>query len=246
MYKLEEYISYSERFYEGNELSLDDIFANADLTSKQKNLFNNVKKIIWLYNFKNYNTNIPIYEDDKKIYDEVEVFEVLITKKDDTEAISKILQQAITYPSLIIFHYNEQLQLSVAHERKNLADSKKITLTDHRMTDWINLFDLDDFDKKLFEDLKLENLNKTNFLEFYSDILDTVTLYNSSKEVGHILTISADKAREINNQIYEIDKQLRKKNAELKKEVEFNVKTEINMEIYELKQQKENLKEQLI
>ena len=106
--------------------------------------------------------------------------------------------------------------------------------------------ELDIFDEKLFDDLKLDNLSKINFYELYSDMVDSVTLYNSSKQVGRILTISASEAKEINNQIYEIDKEMRKLKAAIKKETQFNKQAEINMELHKLKVKKEDLRSQLV
>lgn len=247
MYELENYIKYPDNCLVGEKIPKKTIYDAAELVSKDKNLFKNVDRIIWIYSLKKSNTNIDSYSNDELVYNEIEVIEVEMSRKvDDTERISQILQRFIPYPTLVVFHFNEQLQLSVAHQREHKADSEKITLTEHRMTDWIRLMNLDIFDEKLFDDLKLDNLSKINFYELYSDMVDSVTLYNSSKQVGRILTISASEAKEINNQIYEIDKEMRKLKAAIKKETQFNKQAEINMELHKLKVKKEDLRSQLV
>jgi len=244
MYELENYISYPNSL-EDSKITKKTIFNNIELKSKDKTLFKKIQRITWLYSLKKSNSNINPYSDEEKEYLEFEVIEIEMRKKEDTERISDILQRFIPYPTLLIFHFHEQLQLSVAHQRESQSDSSKITLTEHRMTDWINLIELDDLDEKLFTSLQIENLNKTNFYTLYSDIVNIITLYNGSKQIGKPLTIEASQVKEINNQIYEIDKELRKLKAEIKKETQFNKQTQLNMQIHELKQQKDNLKSQL-
>lgn len=247
MYNLENYIKYPENCFVGEKIPKKTLYDATEMDNKDKNLFTKVNKIIWLYSLKKSNTNIDSYSNSDIVYDEVEVLEIIMDKKIvETERISNILQRFIPYPTLIIFRFNEQLQLSVAHQREHKADSEKITLTEHRMTDWIRLMELDIYDEKLFDDLKLENLSKINFYELYSDMVDSVTLYNSSKLVNRILTIPSSKAKEINNQIYEIDKEMRKLKAAIKKETQFNKQAELNMELHKLKVKKEELRDQLV
>lgn len=247
MYELKNYIKYPDNCLVGEKIPKNTLYEATEMDNKDKNLFTKVNKIIWLYSLKKSNTNIDSYSNSDIVYDEVEVLEVIMDKKiEETERISDILQRFIPYPTLIIFHFNEQLQLSVAHQREHKADSEKITLTEHRMTDWIHLMKLDVYDEKLFDDLKLENLSKINFYKLYSDMVDSVTLYNSSKIVSRILTIPASKAKEINNQIYEIDKEMRKLKAAIKKETQFNKQAELNMDLHKLKVKKEELINQLV
>jgi hypothetical protein len=247
MYELEDYIKYPIECQVNNSIPKNVIYEAANLNSKDKNIFTkNVKKINWLYSLKKSNTNINPYKDTTKEYQEVEIIEIKMKKQEETDRIADILQRFIPYPTLLIFHFHEQLKLCVAHKREHKSDKSKITITDLRMTKWINLLETDQFDEKLFQKLKLENLNHTNFYKLYCDITDNIIIYNGSKEAEKPLQSTAEEIKEINNQIYEINKKIKTLQTELKKETQFNKQTELNIQLHKLKQEKQKIEEKLI
>lgn len=247
MYELENYIKYPTECRVDNKITKKQIYETAELKTKDQQTFKDVEKINWIYSLKKNNTNIDSYSDKEVEYSEVEIIEIIMRKKNEKniDRIADIIHRTIPYPTLLIFHYYEQVRLCVAHQREHKSDYSKITLTDLRITKWINLIDLDVLDEKLFENLKLENLNHTNFYKLYESIVNSIIIYNGSKEVGKEIKIPAEEIRQINNQIYEIDKKIRKYKAELNKETQFNKKVDINMEISKLHQQKIKLIESL-
>lgn len=247
MYELENYIKYPKECEVNNPIPKTTIYQAADLNSKNQNIFTkNIKKIIWLYSLKKSNTNINQYKDSEKEYLEIEIIEVKMKKMEEEDRIADILQRFIPYPTLLIFHFHEQLKLCVAHKREHKSDKSKITITDLRMTKWINLLEIDQFDEKLFKQLQLENLNHTDFYKFYSNITDNIIIYNGSKEAGKPLQSTAEEIRIINNQIYEINKKIKALKSELNNETQFNKQTEINIKLHQLKQEKQQIEEKLI
>ena len=247
MYELENYIKYPKECEVNNPIPKTTIYQAADLNSKDQNIFTkNVKKIIWLYSLKKSNINIDPFENEKIKYNEVEIIEVKMKKLEEIDRIAFILQTFIPYPILLIFHFHEQLKLCVAHKREHKSDKSKITITDLRMTKWINLLETDTFDEKLFQKLQLENLNHTNFYTLYRDITDNIIIYNGSKEAGKPLQSTAEEIKEVNNQIYEINKKIKTLQTELKKETQFNKQTEINIQLHKLKQEKQIIEKKLI
>ena len=247
MYELEDYLKYPTECRVDNKITKKQIYETAELKTKDQQTFKDVEKIKWLYSLKKNNTNIDTFTDNEKDYTEIEIIEITLRKKQEKniDRIADIIHRTIPYPTLLIFHYYEQIRLCVAHQREHKSDYSKITLTDLRITKWINLLELDTLDKKLFENLKLENLSHTNFYKLYEDIVNNIIIYNGSKEVGKEIKIPAEEIRQINNQIYEIDKKIRKYKAELNKETQFNKQTEINMEIVKLNKEKKTLQEKL-
>lgn len=253
MYELKNYIKYtkecelkSQKTKENLKIPKKAIFEQAKLKTRDKNIFTKkVDKILWLYALKPNNIGIKPYTDEEKEYLEVEVIEVIMKKPDEIDRIADILQRFISYPTLLIFKYNEQLKLCVAHQRDHKSDKEKITLTDLQITNWINLLELDQFDSKLFENLKLENLDQTNFYLLYSNIFDNIIIYNGSKEVNKELKLSANEIKFINDQLYELDKKISNIKVELKKETQYDLQGELNIQIQDLKIQRNKLLKQL-
>lgn len=247
MYELEDYINYPQECLVNSKIPKNEIYTQAQLKTRDKNIFTKkIDKIIWLYSLKPDNIRIKPYTDELKEYSEIEIIEILMKKPEETDRIADIIQRFIPYPTFIIFKYNEQLKLCVAHQREHKSDKEKITLTDLQITNWINLLEPDQFDTKLFENLKLEKLNQTNLYQTYSSIFNNIINYNTSKEVQKEIKIPAKEVKIINDQIYEINKKINHKKQELKKETQFNKQMDINIELHQLKQEKNQLKQKLL
>ena len=62
----------------------------------------------------------------------------------------------------------------MSHQSESLVDSSKITLDEIISTDWILFDDMDEIDENLFENLKLDNLDYSNFYNFYDSIIQKI------------------------------------------------------------------------
>ncbi len=224
-----------------------DFFEQTEMSSRDKNIFTNyIKQIKWLYSLQLETVNIKPYSDEEKDYEEIEVIQVILKKETEyLERIADLIHRGLPYPLIIIFKLNNKFLISVAHKRNSKQDYGKVTLTDMRYTPWISENFLDEFDEKLLDKLAIGNLNQGDFYKMYSSVVDVIILSNGSREIGREVTVPVEKVKEINNEIYYINQDIKEKKAELKKETQFNKKAEINMKIYSLKQAIENLRKEL-
>jgi len=166
------------------------------------------------------------------------------------ERIADIILRTIPYPSVLIFEIEKNILLALSHKQEHKSDSTKTTLEDLILTNWIDLANLDEIDKKLFESLNIKNLSFSHFYRFYSDIVDNINIYNGSKLVEKDLTVSVklspDEIKIIHEEIANKSKEIELKRNQIKKETQFNKQVEINIKIKEIEWEINELKGKLI
>lgn len=206
-------------------------YENAVLSKEDKDLFvNSIDRITWIYCLNQDNMNVPAYATEEREYLEIEVMEVELSDNKGIKRIAEIIMRAIPYPMLLIFSFEDKYQVWAAHQRFSLADNDKITLEEPICTEW------QDADSNLWDRLNISNFRYTNFFDMYSDIVDTIAVFNAEKLTNK--EISGDEARELLRRNAEIDSQIAALRAELKKATEFNRKMEINMKIKKLEKER--------
>lgn len=202
-------------------------YDNAAISKGDKDLFiDSIDKITWIYCLNQDNMNIPAYVTEEREYLEIEIIEVTLSENKGIKRIAEIIMRAIPYPMLLIFSFEGKYQLWAAHQRFSLADNSKVTLEEPICTEW------QDADSNLWDRLNISNFRYTNFFDMYSDIVDTIAVFNAEKLTNK--EISGDEARELLRRNAEIDSQIAVLRAKLKKATEFNRKMEINMKIKQL------------
>ncbi|WP_425538081.1 DUF4391 domain-containing protein [Microaceticoccus formicicus] len=211
-------------------------YENADLSTSDKSLFTDtISKITWINCLKPETINIPAYKDEVRDYPEIEVIEVLVHKDYKLKRIAEIIMRTIPYPMLLIFKLEDKRKLYVAHQRINQSDSSKNTIEEFIATDWL------ESDSALFAKLDIKQMRFTNFYTLYSDIIDTISIYNLSAIMPTDDNITGAEARELSAQIENIEQEITSLRTRLKKESQFNRRMELNIEIKKLEQNKNKL-----
>ena len=211
-------------------------YENADLSTSDKSLFTDtISKITWINCLKPETINIPAYKDEVRDYPEIEVIEVLVHKDYKLKRIAEIIMRTIPYPMVLIFKLEAKRKLYVAHQRTNQNDSSKNTIEEFIATDWL------ESDCALFAKLDIKQMRFTNFYALYSDIVDTISIYNLSTIMPTDDNITGAEARELSAQIEDIEQEITSLRARLKKESQFNRRMELNIEIKRLEQNKNKL-----
>lgn len=220
----------------GNTIYKKLFYENADLSTSDKSLFSDtISKITWLYCLKPETINISVYKDEVREYPEVEVIEVLLHKDYKLKRIAEIIMRTIPYPMVLIFKLEGKVKFYVAHQRTNQSDSSKNTIEEFIATDWL------ESDSALFDKLDIKQMRFANFYALYSDIVDTISIYNLSAIMPTDDNITGAEARELSAQIEDIEQEITSLRARLKKESQFNRRMELNIEIKKLEQNKNKL-----
>ena len=220
----------------GNTIYKKLFYENADLSTNDKSLFTDtINKVTWLYCLKPETINISAYKDEVREYPEVEVIEVLLHKDYKLKRIAEIIMRTIPYPVVLIFRLEGKVKFYVAHQRTNQSDSSKNTIEEFISTDWL------ESDSALFDKLDIKQMRFANFYALYSDIVDTISIYNLSTIIPTDDNITGAEARELSAQIEDIEQEITSLRAKLKKETQFNRRMELNIEIKRLEQNKNKL-----
>lgn len=161
----------------------------ADLSKSDKDLINNdLGKVIWKYSIKPETINIRPYKDEVREYEEMAVIEANLKNSPKAIRLSEVIMRSIPYPTLLILRYEDLFKVSAAHQRTNLNDSSKNTLEDIIFTDWI------DHSNEIFNKLSFNNLRTSNIFQLYTDIVDSINLWNAANIIADIENITGDEA----------------------------------------------------
>lgn len=208
-----------------------NFYTYGDLTSSDKTLFtDNISRITLLYQIAPNKINIAPYKDDIREYPMINVFKVELNKDEKIKRIAEIIMKSIPYPMLLIFEFEEKVQLWTAHQRINQNDESKNVLDDFVFSNWEDETSWFDVSK----------MNMTNFYALYSAMVDCISVHNAQSIVQKD-NITGAEARELTDKLEEIENQIITLKTKMKKETQFNKRIEINMEIKKLEQKKKEI-----
>lgn len=231
-----EYLNIPKSCEVGSTIFKKLFYEKADLSTSDKNLFiDNINKITWMYCLKTDNSNVLPYKDANRDYPEIEIIEVELIKEHKLDRIAEIIMRAIPYPMLLIYKLDDKIQLYVAHQRINQSDKSKNTIEELINTEWLNNT------SQLFNMLDIKQMALTNFYTLYSDIFDSISIYNASIVLQTKVDLTGEEARQVISKIEAIEQGISSLRAKFKKETQFNRRMEINIQIKKLENERENM-----
>lgn len=235
---IQETLNYPEECFFNQKLPKNQVYENAGLNTRDKNTFTkNIEEMTLTYYFNTETLNIPPYQDDKRRYTEIAIFEIKLRQTTKLNRIADIILRFVPYPSLIIFETEEYVRLYASHIREHGSDSTKITLDEKNgmiHTDWIKVLEPDEITLKLYNDLKLENLSYMNFYEFYSDIYNAIVVYNGSRLKGEQTLLDSKEIKKRLDTIRKLKYDILVDKKQISEETNFNEQVKLNMKIKEL------------
>lgn len=242
-------------------LPKQDIFNETGMNRSDKDYFvRYIKQIRWLYKFDDDSVRIKPYETEDKSYLEAELISIKLKKEFQEynhntgnyhrfdarlDRIVDILLRFIPYPILLCAEFNDEIKFYVSHISESKSDYDKITLDELIYTDWIDVNNLEGFDKELIDKLQINNLDKTNVFTFYDSIVTAIIQYNGSKEVGQEVTLSSDEIQKIMDEIKLLERQIADLRVKIRRADSFNERLEYNIEINQLQTEIKLLQEDL-
>ena len=258
---IEDLIKVPDAAIVNNIVPKQDIFEATGMTKSDKDYFvRYVKQIRWLYKFDDASVRIKPYETEEKSYLEAELISIKLKKEFQEynhntgnfhrfdarlDRIVDILLRFIPYPILLCAEFNDEIKFYVSHISESKSDYDKITLDELIYTDWIDVNNLDGFDKELIDKLQIDNLDKTNVFTFYDDMVTAIIQYNGSKEAGKNVNLSAEEIQEIMDKIHKFEREIADLKVKIRREDSFNKQMEYNIEINKLKMEIKILQEEL-
>lgn len=244
-----QYFDLPESCFFGSNIPKKMFYDTGLLNSSDKKLFTDYINKITLNNQLNAQTiNIKSYRDDIRFYEEIAFISINLEDDKKYKRIAQIVQQTIPYPIVLMFESDGKSLINVCHKRINQADSSKNTVEEHHYTDWLDMESLSINEEQFLKDLEVQNLSHANLYNFYNGIVDRVILYKASKYADNYDSIKDMDANEVNQiieKIEQIDYKILSMRSRIKNEVHFNKKMQMNVEIKQLEQKKNELVEGL-
>lgn len=222
---------------------------NFELSSiEKKTLQNEVVKMEWVSSLKPSNTNIPKFETENYVVEEVQFMTCTVSNLDKHgKVVVDLFQKYIPYQIVLVVEDEGYWMLNLTNKRINLNDRSKRTIEKLFTTNRINKTESETV-KEFVNTLSFDRVDRTNLNTVYQSYINSVIQLKSSEITG----VFND--QNLQNNQRDIESIERKENLEmeiitlknqLKKETQLNSQVSINMEIQKRKQEIQNIKQTL-
>ena len=199
-------------------LPKSQIFLHIKKSTDKKFIQDAVQSVYLLANFKTSNTNIPVYKDEQKIYEEIQFFYVKTKNINNPLKIYKILSFLIPYPLVVIMRNSDKYTINTGEfqrlpsgklKLKNIYSSPRYLESDFNCV-------LQKLTLKDFYDGLCNQVVTLEAREYYSKRLNTIT-------------------REEKDQLDDLSNQIEKLRAKIKREHQLNRRIDMQMKLTALK-----------
>jgi len=225
---------------------------NFELTANEKKTLNTkIKSLIMLASLKNSNTNIATFSDKNYIFEEIQIVICTLDIIDFEDYKNKsidLIQKKIPYPILLIVECDNEFVINICNKRRNQNDNSKLTVENQFTTSNISKLYKNDITTLFWNQLSFASLDKTNMQTVYKSYEKAIVQYRTAnltgvyKERNKIQTqediYSLEKIDSLETQIISLANRIKKENS-------FSNKINLNVEIHNLRDQIEELKEKL-
>lgn len=226
--------------YLGARIYKKQLLENADLTITDRKWVNeDIESLEWRYTLKPATINVAKYEDADREYLEIALLHIKIKSDTHVKRLGEVIQRSIPYPLVVVFEYDNRININLADKRVNRADASKLKVEQFFDSDW--LFSNSETELAFFEQLNATSYSHQDLFAYYQDLVRRLVALQTAKFTGkYSLTADAeaDKLRQENLQaLKQLELQLVSLKAQVKNETQFNRKLEGNVQIKQIKQQ---------
>ncbi|UQS81817.1 DUF4391 domain-containing protein [Bombilactobacillus folatiphilus] len=190
-----------------------------------------VQSIYMLADFKTDNTNIPSYESNEELYQELWFFYVKSKYDNEGEAIYRLLASVVPYPIVVLLEQDQVFVIYLGRFEKLAKGYLKLLSVyespcyqlekAEQVLNSLSLADLPQQNMKvLYDSLRDKIVNQYVKVDYHADI-NVMTGYNS----------------ELLDQVRILEKQITALRNKIKRETQLNRKVEMQMELKKLKDQ---------
>ncbi len=233
--------------YLGRKLDKKMFYDNGDLSKEDKKIFiDYIDRIEMSYILNISTLNISSFINDEYYYEAIAYLKVKLKQQDKIDKISKIINNSIPNPLVIIYEFDKEYCISTAIKRLSKTEKNKTVVEESNITDWLNINNLSENDKKFIDSISLRKIPYTNLFDFYKTINDKIYIFKISDKIIGYEDISDKKtleeSKQISEQIEKLEDELKKTIRNLKKENQFNKKMELNIKATDLEKKIKELK----
>jgi hypothetical protein len=221
---------------------------NFDLSSSEKKVLNDeIVKMEWICSLKPSNSNIPKFESEKYLFEEVQIMSCEVVNLQKVyNLISEIFQKYIPYQIVLIIENSSEWILSLSDKRINLNDRTKRTVERYVHSPVLSKSEIEDF--KFFRTISFDFIKKSNLQSVYQSYINSVIQLKSSQITGVFNEENLERTEEslkIIQTIEKIESEIISLKNQIKNESQLNIRVSLNVEIQTKKQEIKRLKETL-
>ena len=236
--------------YLGRRLDKKMFYDNGDFSKEDKKIFvDYIDRIEMSYLINSTNLNIQPFINDEYYYKAIAYLKITLKQDGKLDKISKIINNTIPNPIVIIYELENKYKISTAIKRLSKSEKDKTVIEESRSTPWLNINDLKDNEKIFIESISLKKLPYTNLFDFYKVMNDKIYIFEKSLEYGEYKDINNKEElrlnKEISEKIEKLEVDLKKTISKLKRENQFAKKMELNVKATELQKEIDELKNSL-
>lgn len=236
--------------YLGRRLDKKMFYDNGDFSKEDKKIFvDYIDRIEMSYLINSTNLNIQPFINDEYYYKAIAYLKITLKQDGKLDKISKIINNTIPNPIVIIYELENKYKISTAIKRLSKSEKDKTVIEEIRSTPWLDINDLKDNERIFIESISLNKLPYTNLFDFYKVMNDKIYIFEKSLEYGEYKDINNKEElrlnKEISEKIEKLEADLKKTISKLKRENQFAKKMELNVKATELQKEIDELKNSL-
>ena len=236
--------------YLGRRLDKKMFYDNGDFSKEDKKIFiDYIDRIEMSYLINSTNLNIQPFINDEYYYKAIAYLKITLKQDGKLDKISKIINNTIPNPIVIIYELENKYKISTAIKRLSKSEKDKTVIEEIRSTPWLDINNLKDNEKIFIESISLNKLPYTNLFDFYKVMNDKIYIFEKSLEFGEYKDINNKEElrlnKEISEKIEKLEVDLKKTISKLKRENQFAKKMELNVKATQLQKEIDKLKNSL-
>ena len=236
--------------YLGRRLDKKMFYDNGDFSKEDKKIFiDYIDRIEMSYLINSTNLYIQPFINDEYYYKAIAYLKITLKQDGKLDQISKIINNTIPNPIVIIYELENKYKISTAIKRLSKSEKDKTVIEEIRSTPWLDINNLKDNEKIFIESISLNKLPYTNLFDFYKVMNDKIYIFEKSLEFGEYKDINNKEElrlnKEISEKIEKLEVDLKKTISKLKRENQFAKKMELNVKATQLQKEIDELKNSL-
>lgn len=201
-------------------------------TRRDEALFTkDIERITLRYALTPETTHLAPYRDDVRDYGDVLVLEIALRSDARRQRIAELFWQYLPRPQVLIFEAGERYALALALVRTNLADRTRNTVEESLSMDGLAATD------DIWTQLAYPTIPATDFYQLVRGAFDRMSAEKARRELG-CTGLDGAAARKALARDAALAQEIAELRAQMKKELPFQRKAELNMKIKRIEQQR--------
>jgi hypothetical protein len=201
-------------------------------TRREEKLFaQDIERIDLRYALTPETTHLAPYRDDVREYGDVLVLEIALRSAARRQRIAELFWQYLPRPQVLVFSTGERYALALALVRTNLVDRTRNTVEETLTMDGLTATD------DIWAQLAYPTIPATDFYQLVRGAFDRMSVEKARRELG-CNGLDGAAARQALARDAALAQEIAELRAQMKKELPFQRKAELNMRIKRIEQQR--------